>query len=64
MLERTHSAHAVSRRRAAAGNHGHSASFEARARAPECETECWKHRVEAEARAQLKREVRGVGPAH
>jgi hypothetical protein len=64
MLERTHSTQAVSRCRAAAGNRGLPASPEARARVPECATERWKHRVEAEARGRLKREVRGVGPAH
>jgi hypothetical protein len=63
MLERTHNSRAVSRRRAAAIDTTRGSSPEARRRAPECTTARWKHRVEAEARARLKREVRGISVA-
>jgi hypothetical protein len=32
--------------------------------APEWQTDHWKHRVEAEARHSLKREIREVGTPH
>ena len=35
-----------------------------RGQRPEWTTERWAHRVEAEARRQLKHEVRDVGAAH
>ena len=33
------------------------------AKVPELATECWKHRVEAEARRCLRRNIRGVAPS-
>ena len=63
MLERTHISRAASRRGAAAIALTGASHHEACNRAPECTTERWKRRVEAEARARLKREVRGISAA-
>jgi hypothetical protein len=69
MLAIAHRTRANSRRRSAvltrARTSGFTAAIDARTDAeyPERMTERWKHRVEAEARYSLKRNIRGVGAA-
>jgi hypothetical protein len=45
---------------ARARRYGRPAQGDKQARLPESATENWKHRVEAEARKRLKREIRDV----
>ena len=69
MLRTAHSPRLVSRRRAArvavSRTNGSAAVADARKHAeiPERMTECLKHRIEAEARYNLLRSIRGVGTA-